>query len=270
MGVLDFLFGGSKSTKKPVDVTPPEIAGLRSPFADAMKTLLGGSGAPASMAGIPEFEGPLAAPMAPGEEAALSTLSADDPLQAARRSTLEATLRGDYLPGGPGSNPFLDAAIRAAQRPTLEGLTEALDRSLPGRFTQAGQFVDPRGSSAFDRAAAIATRGATQEMGDIATRMSSGNFEAERGRQMQAVQLGQEEVNTMVTNLQAQALPRLIQDMGLERGREEFQKRLNALLQSLSIITQTPLQTVASKEKSTVGANAVGTLGNIYGSYKGA
>lgn len=255
-GFIKTLFGGSDSSSKARDMTPPELAGLRGPFADAIKALIGTGG----LSGVPSFGGNLTAPITDGEKDVLSSLSIDDPLQSARRELLTRTMRGDFLPGAAGSNPFLQASIEAAQRPTLQGLEETLSRTLPGRFTQAGQFVGPRGSSAFDRAAAIATRGATQEMGDIATQLSFGTQEAERGRQQESIQLGQNEVQTLISTLQAKALPRLIEDMGIERGLDEFKTRLNALLQALGIVTSAPLQNIGNNQKSSTGANVVGTL----------
>lgn len=215
-----------------------------------------------------------------------------------------------------GNNPFVQAAIEAAQRPTQQALEETLSRTLPGRFTQAGQFTQPGGSSAFDRAAAIATRGAGQTMGDIATNISFGAFEAERGRQFEAQEnarqreaeslaqelerrgeygeaartrqfamdeglrqresqalqeelarrgsfeeaargrefqggqanadrqleaaqalpgVSRQEIDSVIANLQAQALPRLIQDMGIERGMEQFNTQMNNFLSTLGI-----------------------------------
>jgi hypothetical protein len=260
MGVFDFLFGGKKESTKPVDVTPPELASLRSPFANTLKTLFGTTGSEASLAGVPSYSGPLTAPITPGEETALSTLTTEDPLQAQRRSLLTDTLAGKFLPGAEGSNPFLSAAIEAAQRPTLEGLVQTLSRTLPGRFTQAGQFVQPQGSSAFDYAAAQASTGAANALKDIATNISFGGYEAERGRQQGAIPLAQQEVQTMLENLQAQALPRLIQENGIERGLSLFKDRLTAFLQALQLATQAPLQTVASKSKGSTTVGAIPTL----------
>lgn len=253
MGFLTSLFGGgeskSKSSSKPVDVTPPEISGLRSPFADALKALMGTSTG-GGLSGIPSPEGPLVAPITQGEQDALSSLSVNDPLSQARKSYLTDTIGGKFLPGQPGSNPFLQASIEAASRPILQGLTDLLTRELPGRFTQAGQFVNPQGSSPFDFAAARATGDTAAALGKIGTDMAFQGYETERGRQQEAVQIGQQEVQTMLTNLQAQALPRLIQDQGIERGQKIFQERLNALLQALGVITQAPLQTIGNEQKS--------------------
>lgn len=209
-----------------------------------------------------------------------------------------------------GENPFLQAAIEAAQRPVLQGLEETLSRTLPGRFTQAGQFIQPGGSSAFDRAAALATRGVAQELGDISSQMSYAALEAARGREAGALEAelarrGQfglaeqqakqaqldralqvpgmlsdlttaaqqrelmaaqgglteaqrqatgagvqsQEVDTLIKNLQAQALPRLIQDLGIERGMEAFNNQVNALLSTLGI-TAGVTRPVISQESS--------------------
>ena len=201
------------------------------------------------------------------------------------------------------NNPLLQAYITAAQRPTLENLTETLTRDLPSRFTAAGQFVQPTGSSAFDRAAAIASRGAANAIGDIGTNIgyqgynldrtlqeqaineqqnrllsaatgtagnalsaaqgnqttalgagqsnlsailsalqgnqsagleaqkaNQGAYETERQLQQGGVQLNQQEVQNTIQNLQAQALPRLIQQYGLDQGLQQFNNQVNNLM----------------------------------------
>jgi hypothetical protein len=258
MGVFDFLVGGSESKTKTKDATPPELQALRSPFADVIKSLFGGNGEAANLTGIPQYGGPLTAEMTDGERAALAQFSTDDPLQVQRRDLLTKTMRGDFV----GSNPFLQAAIEAAQRPTFQGLEEVLSRTLPGRFTQAGQFVQPQGSSAFDRAAAIASRGAAQEAGDIAAKISAGAYEGERGRQQESIQLGQQEVQTLVANLQAQALPRLIQQHGIELGLEEFKSRITALLQALGI-AQGSLVNLGQQSKTSESKGLLPAIGSI-------
>jgi hypothetical protein len=249
-------------------MTPGAFKDLQAPFADVLKSLFQGS--PSTVFSMPQSQaaqsGQMVAPITAPEQQQLGALQNSG---MGRQGYLENVIGGQYLPGQQGSNPFLQAAIEAAQRPTLQGLTETLGRTLPGRFTQGGQFTQPNGSSAFDRAAAIATTGAANTMGDIATNMSSQNFEAERGRQQQAVQLGQQEVQTMVTNLQAQGLPRLIQDMGIERGLQEFNVRLNALMQALGLMGQTTRPVVG--QQSETNPNIVGTvLGGLKGTALGA
>ena len=249
---MSLRFGSSSgsSTSKPVDTTPAEFKELRDPFADVLQTLWGGTGKPASLAGVPEFAGPLAAPITQQETDLLGQFATSDPLAQARRSLLTGTLGGAYLPGQPNANPFLQAAIEAAQRPTLDALVQTLSRTLPGRFTQAGQFVQPKGSSAFDTAAAYASSGADKALADIASNMSFGAYESERGRQTQAIQLGQSEVDTTVKMLQASALPRLIQDLGIERGLKEFDTRIAFLLEALKTATAAPMFAQGQKARS--------------------
>lgn len=254
------LFGGSTSTSKPKDLTPPEFTALRGPFADVIKQLLGQApGNP--LTGIPSFGAatgqPNVAPIGANEQTLLDRLMSEG---AGRTDLLNQTLGGQFLPGQSGTNPFLQAAIEAAQRPTFQGLEEVLSRTLPGRFTQGGQFVQPQGSSAFDRAAAIASRGASQAAADIATNLSFGVHEAERGRQQEAIGLSQAEVETSIQNLQAQALPRLIQDLGIERGMAEFQSRIQAILQALQLAGGAAAPVVANEGKSTEKPNIIGTL----------
>jgi len=259
--VLDFVFGKKKekSSSKPVDVTPPELEALRGPFAEAL-TKLFAAGDSDQLSGIPKFSGSLTAPIGQNEQDILALLrnkiGQNDAL-------ISDTLSGQFLPGQPGANPFIDAAIRAAQRPTLEGLTQTLTRDLPGRFTAAGQFVQPRGSSAFDTAAALATRGAANALGDIATNISAGAFESERGRQQEAIQLNQREVESTIENLRAQALPRIIEDLGVERGLAEFQNRIGLLLQALATATGAPLVTVG-QQQSSKGSSQQGIFSQLF------
>jgi len=271
--------------------------------------------------GIPGYQGPLTAQLGANEQSILDMLMANSGqgsgsgtsggIDAATGQFLQNQVNGNYLPGNyspqdlaqfaqgvqgayatPGydpnsENPFLAAAIQAAQRPTLQGLTETLTRDLPGRFTQAGQFTQPQGSSAFDRAAAIATRGASDAMGDIATKLSyqttsdqlnrafqanqsaraaedtsnqaqlarqNQNSQNAQDRQIQAAglapQVSKQQVDNMVSNLQAQALPRLIQEYGIERGMDEFNNRMNSLLSVLGIAGGVTQPTVSQSSKS--------------------
>lgn len=244
MSLLRNLFGGSKSTQTssstPVDTTPVELRELRQPFVQALTGVL-------QQGGRPAWQGPFVAGITDAETRGLGTVedAANDPM---RKSLLAFTQGGGFLNQG---NPFMQAAIEAAQRPTLQGLSQTLTRDLPGRFTQAGQFTQPKGSSAFDRSAAIATRGAADAMGDIATKMSFQGYESERGRQQQSIQLGQQEVDTMIKNLQAQGLPRLIEDLGIQRGLEEFQGRITSLLQALQIAAGAPIAQQGVQQTST-------------------
>jgi hypothetical protein len=205
--------------------------------------------------GIPQAPADLlrAAPMTGAEASILQMLQGQVGPGTSRVQNLEATLQGKFL--SPDSNPFLRASIEAAQRPTLEGLTEVLERVLPGRFTKANQFVQPGGSSAFDRAAALATRGAASALGDIATNIASQNYTQERDRQIQALQISQGEIDAGLKVLQGSSLPRLIEQHGIDVGLEEYRNRVASLVEILRIIggVSGPVTANETKERSTPG-----------------
>lgn len=256
--MVDFLaslFGGSQQSSTPTDMTPDAFKSLQGPFAQYLSTML-------SQGGGPKYQGPLQANMGANEGDLLGQLMGQTNPGNARGQLLDKTMSGGFLPGQPGANPFLDAAIRAAQQPTMQGLTETLTRDLPGRFTAAGQFIQPQGSSAFDRAAAIATRGAADASANIATNMSSQAYESERGRQQQAIPLSQQEVQSTISNLQAQALPRMIQENGIDRGISLFKDQTQQLMQILGILAGVTQPTIASQSQ---GDSAKGIIPGLTG-----
>ena len=418
----------SKSSSKPVDMTPGAFQNLQQPFADVIGNLLGQYVPQGTKAIMQGYQGPLTTPASGGETNALNqvgqlagnigqtgaqapggtqpgapgSVNPSDPnyLQQATQNTMQPFQQyggpsqasqslmnstalsggsaqaanqfvqglgiggppqqslGDFNTGLQGSsqtgafggdpnNPFLQQYIQAAQRPTQQALEETLSRTLPGRFTQAGHLVQPGGSSAFDRAAAIATRGAADALGDIGTNISYNALEAARGREAGALEnelarrgqfglqtqglnaqamqsqldraqqipglesqianqnaqtnltLGQlggqsaqnaltlaqaraaeagrgltnaqtgtqnaqtgltqsqitsNDMNTAIQNLQAQSLPRLIQDMGVERGIESFNNQVNALLSTLGIASGVTRPVVSQESKSSSGS----------------
>lgn len=207
--------------------------------------------------GIPQYGGPLTAPIGANEQSMLDKLMAnangtapDSYAVSALKQFIDRGLNGNAAI----DNPMLQSYIEAAQRPTLEGLTETLTRDLPGRFTSAGQFIQPQGSSAFDRAAAIAARGAANANADIATNISYNQVNDSQNRGLDAAKslpgVNSTEVDTMIKNLQAQALPRLIKEQGIERGMALFKDRVNALMQTLGITAGVTQPTISQDQKS--------------------
>ena len=282
--IISSIFGGSEEQSKTKDITPVALRGVRTPFAETLLRLIGfepefgtrkgqdivtgGTFGGDTLGGIPQFGQPFAAGITQEELATLGLLpgaAAGGAPLAGARDLLTRTLGGDFLKEG---NPFLRSTIEAAQRPTLEGLEELLSRVLPGRFTQGGQFTQPGGSSAFDRAAAIATRGTAQALGDIATNISFGAFESERGRQQEAAGLASDlstaDVQRTISTLQAQALPRFIEQFGIDRGLQEFQGRIDAILKVLSILGGTAQATPGVQSS---GSTQTGILPGLTGGF---
>jgi hypothetical protein len=241
---LNAIFGGSQSkqqsTSTPIDMNP--FKGARGGFMDVLSSLYTSGGGPA-------YQGPLVAGIGDAEKRGLVGTE-EAAFNPARRQMLDDTLRGQYLPGQPGGNPFFQQAVEAAQRPLLMGLTRTLGREMPSQFALRGQRTGPRGSSAFDRAGNIATEGVANAMGDISTRMGSAAWDAGRKDQLTAAQLGQGEVDVMVKNLTAQGLPRLIADLGITRGMEQFNKRLQSLFQALQLAAGVLTPNIANQAQS--------------------
>ncbi len=159
------------------------------------------------------------------------------------QNLLSQTLSGQFL--SPESNPFLQSTIEAAQRPLLEKFSDITLPNLTSAFTAAGQRTGPGGSSAFDKARAIESRGLFNALGDIATKLAGENFQKERARQVQAVtqagQLSTQEINSTIQGLQAVALPRLIEQFGIDKGLEEFNSRIDVVLKAIALAQNLPL-----------------------------
>jgi hypothetical protein len=255
---LSSLFGGSQNQQQQQsvksemsggqstssDVTTP---GNYNPFTAALMPNI--TGAISSLGGgsfgaFPTPSGPFAAPMSAGETSVLSALPTGYGSSPAAAGYTSDLLSGKYLPGASGSNPFLNAAITAAQRPTLTGLNQVLGQDLPSQFIQSGQVFNPRaaagaggpgamtdtGSTAFDTAAGRAVNTAAQTISDIASKMSESVYNTERQLQNSGVQLSQGELQSTVQNLQAQSLPRMIQQYGIDQGTKVFQSTVQNVL----------------------------------------
>lgn len=185
------------------------------------------------------------------------------------------------------NNPIVQAYVAAAQRQTQDALNKTLSRQNPSQFALGGQQVQGKGSSAFTRAQLDAETKAQAQLGDIATNINYSNLNDANNRSASALgqyttgqqnanlqsqqlestaqqnaasnaigastaqsNINTQEVNQMVQNLQAQALPRLIQDLGVERGMEVFQNNINSLLQTFGIVSGTSQPTIANSSSS--------------------
>jgi len=243
LGFLDF--GGSEgSPAQLVDPTPPEFVGLREPIAEGLRGFIGGEQKfldSQQFQNIDQFTGQITS----GETGALGGLGNfidANPLQGVVQDQLQQTISGQFL--SPDSNPFLQQTINAATRPLLEGFERITLPGLKSDFTRLGQVIRPgepvgRASSPFNQAAAIAQGDVLSQVSDIASKIAGENFQQERGRQLQAVrdqgQLRTSEVNNLLQRLQAEALPRLIQEIGLDRALQQFNQFTQQLLQSLQV-----------------------------------
>lgn len=252
------IFGGGSQQQSSTPINMNPFTNSLYPQVNALASNLAANG-------IQKYNGPLYSPMGGNESDMLSQLMQMQSQGGGAPGTndyLKNVLSGNYMPGK--DNPFLKDYITAAQRGTMNNLTETLSRTLPGYFTANGQMISPNdkgrgGSSAFDTAAALATQSAGKEMGDIATTMSGQAYDQERNRQQQAVGLSQQEVQNALGILQAQSLPRMIQELGIERGLALYQTNTTQLLQLLQTLGGLAAPVVASQGQAS-GSNTPGAL----------
>lgn len=97
------------------------------------------------------------------------------------------------------SNPYLQSAIEAATRPTLQMFREQIMPGITGESLGAGGF----GGTRQGIAEGIASRGATQTVGDIASSMSNTNYQAGLDAMLGGMQTGLGAANTQLAAQQA-------------------------------------------------------------------
>jgi hypothetical protein len=293
------------------------------------------------LSGIPAYGGQTTAGITGNESSLLSQLMGTTGLNDQAMASLNALLSGSggYPQAGAGTvgtsqvagtninpadvastfnatnNPLLQAYITASQRATMDNLAQTLVNN-GSRFTANGQFIQPTGSSAFDRAQALATQSAANASSDIASNIgynaynlnqtlnqstaqsnaanalqallgnqstglaastsnaantltasgqnASNQLTASQSNQNAALQeeqnqiaaataqgnLSSGEVSSLVSNLQAQALPRLIEQYGLDQGLQMFNNQVNDLMTILQTGAGVTSPVVANESKS--------------------
>ncbi len=248
----DTLFGSDGSPSQVIDTTDPAFKELRpevsNQFADLLRSF-GAGNTSAPFLQSPEFQagGQLVAPQTQAEKDFLARLNSlaggSTPLQGQARDVLSKTLSGDFL--SPDSNPFLQDAIQAATRPVVERFNEVTLPGVISQFKRAGQTLrsnpdnfDRPGSSAFLNQVRLADKDIASQIGDIATNISFQNFNNERARQLQATESAErittQDIDNTIKTLQANELPRLIDQLGIDKGLAEFNRRAQLLLQILN------------------------------------
>lgn len=182
--------------------------------------------------------------------------------QQALEETLGRTLPGRFALAGqrtqPGASSAFDRAAAIAYRGGADALSDiatninyqaleaargreadALGAELGRRGQQDLQSQGNRfeaGQNAADRALqAPQIEAALQKSktDDELTRAQTGQTQA--NTQLTNQQVTGQQIDNLVQNLNAQALPRLIQEMGIERGMEVYNDRINTLLSGLGV-----------------------------------
>lgn len=272
------LFGGSKqkqsSSSKPGDYQAAPYQAARPGIADALTQVLQGLTGSVNPAGpdlSPANTSQYAAPLT-GQQTGLidqavgSVQPGGNPLLDAATGMLTKTLNGDYL--SPSSNPFLSATIQAAQDPVMQNFSRTIVPQLLARFTAAGQQVQGGGSSAFANAANTSASDLERNLGNISAQIAGNNYTAERGNQLtasgQANTLANDSMTRLNSALQAASLPQMVNDLGIQRGLDEYNTRMSSVLTAIQTALAGTQPVVASKGKSkgtsSSSPNIVGTL----------
>ncbi len=252
--------GGSSSKSKPVDLTPLPFRNLQGEVAGLSRRLLAPGAIP--LDGLDEVAG-----LSPGEGAALDALSPfsagsfRDAGTGAANDQIAQTLSGQFL--SPDSNPALQGVIDASLRPIFQA-AELQNLNNKALFSRAGQRVQD--SSPFAAVQQQANSDLVKTVADTTSSIVNQNFQQERDRQVQAVALQQQQANAQfqrqVTNLQAQALPRLIADLGITRGNEEFNRRIQLLQGILGISGDIASPVIGNESRSKSVNVSIGGGGN--------
>lgn len=224
-------YGGesnSSSRNKAHDYVPKEYRKQRGFVASELQNQINGR--------VPGLEGPFVASLAPDEQSALAQFKANAFDPGGVGSAADAQLRST-LATNPKDNPFLQGAITAATRPILQDaqLQELRDRA---QFTGTGQKI--QGSTAFQENRNNAIRDTENRVTDAAAQLAF----AERSNQLQAVSLANSRLSEQREGIQALALPRLIEQLGIDKGNAELQRRFKVMedaLQTLAQLTQPSL-----------------------------
>lgn len=241
------MSGGSSSNKgssKSTDLTPGEFVDLRGPLRDFFLNFALPNLPSAFSFQSPVFEGgeqgldAFRAPITEGEQAALAAVRGQQggtPTETAADQLLQSTLQGDFLTPG-GANPALADVIRFTTQAINDEFNSG-DLERRALFSRAGQRISE--SSPFSVAQAESDTGRLRAIGESTSNILFNAFEQERGRQVQAVEQARATAGFNLERsseiLRAEALPRLIDQLGIEGGMREFEARLGALSNALGI-----------------------------------
>jgi hypothetical protein len=238
--------GSTEASSSQHDVTPGEYTSLRPGYASAFARNLQNYGR------IEEgYEGPYGADITPEEQELVDQISsfggaAVTPAQREAAEARLATIRGEHLVPTEQFKPWVTAINEAFDEGTLQNV---------GMFTGAGHSVQD--SSPFARSEAIrekarvdaiAKAGTDIYMGERGFQEAAAAGEEAQAASRQAVDAG--EIQNLVDRLAATQLPRLIEDMGIERGLAQFNEEIQNLMNLFGMGAQATMPQLATSSES--------------------
>ncbi len=262
--------GSNSSFSNSFDLIPAEFAALRPQFADffqsalpQLQTLLQGFQNPADQpGGLDRFRTALTSGEFQGIDQLRNQAEGLSENEQLSQELIGQRLRGDFL------DPNKNEALRDLIGFTTKNINQQFnDQDLERRslFARAGQSLPQ--SSPFAVAQATGNQGRLDAIGESTAQAIFGTIEAERGRQTNAIEQARANSRGIFersqASLQAQALPRLVDDLGIERGLQEFQSRLAALTQALGFGTGLVSPTVGVNAGSEGKTSSISKQGGI-------
>lgn len=242
MGFFKALMGGGtppNSKLKNNDILDKEYKALRDPTADLLKQGVTGEGGELSLEGIPSYDGSFTAPVTGNENWLLGQIMnrATSQTGTISRSNdlLSSVVNGEWL--DPSANPYLQDKIDAAVNPLVSKFENETMPALQSQLHMAGQNLSPDGSSIFTKMAGMAGNDLLGQISDATQQTVADNLQNERDLQTAAVDqttaYDQQQYDQLQSALQAEALPRLVEQYGKDQAQVEFQNRLTSLLSLL-------------------------------------
>lgn len=287
--------GFSQYQSNPVNLQSPYYTGL-SPFvAGGLQNIATGLGTPSGSTGMPGTEGygfinpftvngqasnsssnPLVAALSGAEGLDLGRLSSlitgGTPGQGndllASTSPVLAQMLGPNYARDLATSPQTQGAIQGAINPLETSFKNTTIPGLQSKFVAAGQNPNaPTGSSAFDRAANEAQSNLLAQEGAISSGITNSAYQTglqqQSGAVNQAASVGTQEINNVLSDMQAQALPRLVQQYGINAGLQLYQSQVQSMLQSLGLsgqVSQPAIAYQSSGNGSSSGSSKNGGL----------
>lgn len=242
MGWFHKLLGSDSeptSKNRNSDITPKEYKQLRDTYADLLKRGTTGNMGELKLDGVPSYDGSFTADLTDNEQTLLDQIMAHVTGRSANMTSADTvlgnTLNGQYMYAD--SNPYLQSAMQSATGELQSQYENVTVPQLESTFKTAGQNIGPMGSSPFATALAVQNGAYLSSVQKTVTDMAYQNYSQERQNQLNAVNqasaLDQQSYEQLTGALQSEALPRLIEQYGIDQGVKEYQGRLTALLQLL-------------------------------------
>jgi hypothetical protein len=225
---------GGSSHSKPKDMTPRAYRGLREPTALRLNQL-------SDFRNTPGWGGVYSAPITSGEQAGVNRFSDYVLGDQGSFDYLSRMGRGEYV----NKNPWVDEMVRLSGE-NLMDMYNTGDLERRALFHRAGQ-QDLSENSPFAQASAELAGNFLRAVSEANVGIRGQAYESDMGRSLQANQLL---AGLMQANLEAQSVPRLIADLGVQRGMEEFNARRTFLQNMLTTAAQVSSPTLGQKTDS--------------------